>query len=44
MASTVKRNANWSKESNTAAGVKLRMQSLLLFVTAIVSLGEEIVD
>lgn len=38
MASLVKENANLSKESDTAAGVKLRMQSLLWFVTAIASL------
>lgn len=45
MALLVKENANLSKESDTAAGVKLRMQSLLLwFVTAIASLGEETVD
>lgn len=44
MALLVKENANLSKESDTAAGVKLRMQSLLWFVTAIASLGEEIVD
>lgn len=38
MASLVKENANLSKESDTAAGVKLRTQSLLWFVTAIASL------
>lgn len=43
MALLVKENANLSKESDTAAGVKLRMQSLLLwFVTAIASLGEKL--
>lgn len=40
MFSLVKENANLSKESDTAAenAIKLRMQSLLWFVTAIASL------